>query len=68
MVKSYTSSACYSNLNKSIVSGADENVLDYLSLFIKELAANGDKYAYKDFKKPLFRGIPKKSVDIERDY
>jgi hypothetical protein len=55
-------------LNKSIVSGADENVLDYLSFFIKEIAANGDNYAYKDFKKPLFRGIPKKSVDIERDY
>jgi hypothetical protein len=68
LIKSYTSEACYALLNRSIVSGVDENVQDYLSLLVEHLSATGDKYAYKDFQRPVFRGMPLNRIDIEKDY
>lgn len=68
LVKSYTSDACFKQVNECIVGGVDEKIQDFLTLLIQQLSSVRDKYAYKEFSKPLFRGVKLSYINIEKDY
>ena len=67
LLKTYTSECLYGPVNQTIAKGMYENLQGYFSLTLRTLKDHGPKHTYKQWDKPVYRGLNPNSPFYNKD-